>query len=86
MLQEVFCLSGGRFSGTYLLPGLMRSTQRLQPHILRLVLKSLFIVLILCKPSFMLNMSRMMRRVVEIDQRISIIVAHSHFRLNMIGS
>ncbi|KAL4285759.1 hypothetical protein AHAS_Ahas19G0018300 [Arachis hypogaea] len=35
MLPEDFYSSGGRFSGTYLLPGLMRSTQRLPPHILR---------------------------------------------------
>ena len=37
MPREVFCSSGGRFSGIYLLQGQMKSTQRLLHRILRLV-------------------------------------------------
>ena len=37
MHLEDFCSSGGRFSGTYLLLGQMRSTQRLLHLISRLV-------------------------------------------------
>lgn len=65
MPREVFCSSGGRFSGISLLQGPTRSTQRLLRLILRLVGNN-FHWFHIMQPSTVLNLSRV--RVLKMEE------------------